>query len=139
MVHVDILDLFVYMFTGKSVGELKYNCTYCGTASTSATKVTSLFTITHKRHNSIQEHIDASNNKTKKCSHCGKDSSRTYRYNSVIVGNLISIVQMDSLASKVIIRMITYILSRRYLLTKTCCGVVIFSTMFMYISSRTTD
>jgi len=79
---VDITDLFVYMFTGKSVGKLKYNCMECGTASTSATKVTSLFTITHKRYNSIQEHIDANNNKTKKCSHCDKDNSRTYEYNS---------------------------------------------------------
>ena len=79
---VDISDLFVHMFTGKSVGKLKYNCTECGTALTSATKVTSLFTITQKRYNSIQEHIDANNNKTKKCSHCGKDNSRTYKYNS---------------------------------------------------------
>jgi len=79
---VDITDLFVYMFTGKSVGKLKYNCMECGTASTSATKVTSLFTITHKRYNSIQEHIDANNNKTKKCSHCDEDNSRTYEYNS---------------------------------------------------------
>ena len=63
---VDISDLFVYMFTGKSIGKLKYNCTECGTASTSATKVISLFTITHKRYNSIQEHIDANDNKTKK-------------------------------------------------------------------------
>src|SRR6202522_2966951 len=79
---VDISDLFVHMFTGKSVGKLKYNCTECGTALTSATKVTSLFTITQKRYNSIQEHIDANNNKTKKCSHCGKDNSKTYKYNS---------------------------------------------------------
>jgi len=80
---VDITDLFFYMFTGKSVGKLKYNCTECGTASTSATKVTSLFTITHKRYNSIQENIDANNNnKAKKCSHCDKDNSRTYEYNS---------------------------------------------------------
>jgi len=70
------------MFTGKSVGKLKYNCTECGTVLTSATKVTSLFTITQKRYNSIQEHIDANNNKTKKCSHCGRNNSRTYKYNS---------------------------------------------------------
>ena len=63
---VDISDLFVYMFTGKSVGKLEYNCINCGTSSTSAIKVTSLFTITRKRYNSIQEHIDANNNKTKK-------------------------------------------------------------------------
>ena len=79
---VDISELFVYMFTGKSVGKLKYNCTDCGTASTSSTKVTSLFTITQKRYNSIQEHIDANNNKTKKCTHCGNNTSRTYIYNS---------------------------------------------------------
>ena len=40
-----------------------------------------MFTITWKRYNSIQEHIDADNNKTKKCTHCGKVSSRTYTYN----------------------------------------------------------
>ena len=79
---VDISDLFVYMFTGKSVGKLKYNCTECGTTSTSATKVTSLFTIARKRYNSIQEHINANDNKIKKCSHCGNDSFRIYKYNS---------------------------------------------------------
>ena len=45
---VDISDLLVYMFTGRSVGQIKYNCTECGTASTSATKVTSMFTISLK-------------------------------------------------------------------------------------------
>ena len=79
---VDMTDLCMYMFTGRSIGKLKYNCTECGTVSTSATKVTSLFTITHKKYNSIQEHIDANNNKTKKCSHCNNDVSRTYKYNS---------------------------------------------------------
>ena len=79
---VDISDLFLYMFTGKSVGKLKYNCTDCATSTTSATKVTSLFTITQKKYNSIQDHIDASNNKTRKCSHCGNNNSRTYKYNS---------------------------------------------------------
>jgi hypothetical protein len=54
------------MFTGKSIGKLKYNCTECGTASTSATKVTSLFTITQKRYNSIQEHIDANQQQDQK-------------------------------------------------------------------------
>ena len=78
---VDISDLFVYMFTGKSVGKLKYNCTKCGTTSTSTTKVTSLFTIAQKRYNSIQEHIDANDNKTKKCP-CGNNCVRIYRYNS---------------------------------------------------------
>jgi hypothetical protein len=70
------------MLTGKSIGKLKYNCTECGTTSTSATKITSLFTITQKQHNSIQEHIDASNNKTKKCTNCNNNTSRTYKYNS---------------------------------------------------------
>ena len=79
---VDISDLFIYMFTGKSIRKLKYNCTECGTVSTSATKVTSLFTITHKWYNSIQEHTDANDNKTKKCSHYGKENSITYEYNS---------------------------------------------------------
>ena len=79
---VDISELFFYMFTGKSIGKLKYNCTQCGTASTSTTKVTSFFTITRKLYNSIQEHIDASNNKTKKCTHCNNNASRSYKYNS---------------------------------------------------------
>ena len=79
---VDISELFLHMFTGKSIGKLKYNCTECGTASTSATKITSLFTIARKRYNSIQEHIDANMNKTKKCDNCGKDNSRIYKYNS---------------------------------------------------------
>ena len=35
---VDISDLLVYMFIGRSVGNLNYNYTECGTASTSATK-----------------------------------------------------------------------------------------------------
>jgi uncharacterized protein DUF6570/helitron helicase-like protein/PIF1-like helicase len=79
---VDISELLVYMFTGRSIGKIKYNCTECGTASTSATKVTSLFTISRKRYNSIQEHIDADSNKTKKCSHCGNNNSKSYKYNS---------------------------------------------------------
>ena len=79
---VDISELLVYMFTGRSIGKIKYNCTECGTASTSATKVTSLFTISRKRYNSIQEHIDADSNKTKKCSHCGNNNSKSYEYNS---------------------------------------------------------
>ena len=79
---VDISDLLVYMFTGRSVGQIKYNCTECGTASTSATKVTSMFTISWKQYSSVQEHIDADNNKTKKCSHCGNDNSKIYKYNS---------------------------------------------------------
>ena len=54
----------------------------CDTASTSATKVTSLFTISWKRYNSIQEHIDADSNKTEKCSHCGNNISKSYKYNS---------------------------------------------------------
>src|ERR1700678_3290838 len=47
---VDMSDLLVYMFTGRSVGQIKYKCTECGTASTSATKVTSMFTISQKHH-----------------------------------------------------------------------------------------
>ena len=42
----------------------------------------SLFTISRKRYNSIQEHIDADSNKTKKCSHCGNNNSKSYEYNS---------------------------------------------------------
>ena len=79
---VDMSDLFVYMLTGKSTGKLEYNCTECGTASISTAKVTSLFTITRKKYNSIQEHIDASNNKARKCTNCNNNISRTYKYNS---------------------------------------------------------
>ena len=77
-----IYQIFLFLCTGKSVGKLKYNCTGCGTVSTSTTKVTSLFTITQKQYNSIQEHIDASNNKTKKCPHCDNNTSRICKYNS---------------------------------------------------------
>jgi len=73
---VDITDLFVYMFTGKSVGKLKYNCTESlelQVCSQSHIKDTVQFR---------NIYIDANNNKTKKCSHCGKDNSRTYEYNS---------------------------------------------------------
>jgi Helitron helicase-like domain at N-terminus/PIF1-like helicase len=90
---VDISDLLVYMFTGKAVGKLKYNCTECGTSSTSTIKVTSLFTITRKRHDSIQEHIDANYNKMKKCSNCGKDSSRIYKYDSPLCFQIIGFTQ----------------------------------------------
>ena len=79
---VDISELFLHMFTGKSIGKVKYNCTECGTASTSSNKITSLFTIAHKRYNSVQEHIDGNNNKTKKCNNCGKENSRIFKYNS---------------------------------------------------------
>ena len=43
-----------------------------------------MFTITQKQkqYNSIQEHIDASNNKTKKYPHCDNNTSRIYKYNS---------------------------------------------------------
>ena len=41
-----------------------------------------MFTITQKQYYSIQEHIDASNNKTKKCTDCNNNTSRTYKYNS---------------------------------------------------------
>jgi hypothetical protein len=79
---VDISELYLRMFTGKTIGKSEYNCTECGTASRSSNKITSLFTIVHKRYNSIQDHIDANNNKTKKCDNCGKINSRTYKYNS---------------------------------------------------------
>ncbi len=79
---VDISELFLHMFTGKTVGKIIFNCINCGTSSISATKVTSLITIVRKKYNSIEEHIDANNKKTKKCNQCGDDILRTYKYNS---------------------------------------------------------
>ena len=58
-------DPFVHMITAESIKKLKYNYTECSSTSTSTTKVTSLLIITQKQYNSIQEHINASNNKTK--------------------------------------------------------------------------
>ena len=45
-------------------------------------KVTNLYTISQKIYNSIQDHIKADNNKTKKCSGCGNNKSKTFKYNS---------------------------------------------------------
>jgi len=79
---VDISELFLHMFTGKSIGKLIYNCLECGTTSNSATKISCLFTIARKQYDSIQEHIDANMNKKKKCNNCNKEISKTYKYNS---------------------------------------------------------
>ena len=70
------------MFTGKSIGKILFNCTNCGPSTTSPTKITTLFTITVKKYTSIQEHIDAISRKTKKCSHCNENISKTHKYNS---------------------------------------------------------
>ena len=82
---VDIGDLLHYMFTGKSIGKIISNCENCGVSRTSASKskVTSLFSITLQRFSTIQEHLDATAKKTKKCS-CGHDATKTYKYNSSV-------------------------------------------------------
>ena len=80
---VDIGDLLLHMFTGKSIGKIIFNCENCGVSTTSASKVTSLFSITLHRFSTIQEHLDATAKKTKKCA-CGHDVTRTYKYNSSV-------------------------------------------------------
>ena len=78
------------MFTGKSIGKIIFNCENCGVSTTSASKVTSLFSITLQRFSTIQEHIDATIKKTKKCT-CGHDVTRTYKYNSAVDFQVISL------------------------------------------------
>ena len=78
------------MFTGKSIGKIIFNCENCGVSQTSASRVTSLFSITLQRFLTIQEHLDASANKTKKC-RCGHDATRTYKYNSSVDFQAISL------------------------------------------------
>ena len=80
---VDMGDLLLHMFTGKSIGKILYDCENCGISKTSASRVTSLYSITRQRFSTIQEHLDATVNKTKKCE-CGHDVTRTYKYNSSI-------------------------------------------------------
>ena len=80
---VDISDLLLHIFTGKSIGKIIFNCENCGVSTTSASKVTSLFSITQHRFSTIQEHLDATSKKTKKCT-CGHDAMRTYKYNSSV-------------------------------------------------------
>ncbi len=79
---VDISELFLHLFTGKTIGKVIFNCVNCGTRSNSTVKVTSLITIAQKKYNSIEEHINANINKTKKCNQCGNNVFKTYKYNS---------------------------------------------------------
>ena len=79
---IDISDLLLYIFASKGIGKISYNCTNCGASTTSAIKVTTLFTISVKKYPSIQEHIDAIARKTKKCSQCSQNVSKTHKYNS---------------------------------------------------------
>jgi hypothetical protein len=80
---VDISDLLLYMFTEKSIGKIIFNCENCGVSRTSTSKLTSLFSITLQRFPTIQEHLDATTKRTKKCT-CGHNATRTYKYNSSI-------------------------------------------------------
>ena len=80
---VDISDLLLHMFTGKSIGKIIFNCENCGVSRTSASRVTSLFSITIQRFSTIQEHLDATAKKTSKCT-CGHNVTRTYKYNSSV-------------------------------------------------------
>ena len=50
---VDISDLLLYIFASKGIGKILYNCTNCGASTTSAIKVTTLFTISVKKYPSI--------------------------------------------------------------------------------------
>ena len=87
---VDISDLLLHMFTGKSIGKIIFNCENCGQSNTSASKVTSLFSIIQQRFSTIQEHLDATTKKTKKCT-CGHNATRTYKYNSSVNFQVISL------------------------------------------------
>ena len=87
---VDINDLLLHMFTGKSIGKILFNCENCGISTTSPSKLTSLFSIAQKKYPTIQEHLDASAKKTKKCL-CGHNATRTYKYNSSIDFRVISL------------------------------------------------
>jgi len=78
------------MFTGKSIGKILFDCENCGISKTSTSRVTSLYSITRQRFSTIQEHLDATVNKTKKCE-CGHDVTRTYKYNSSICFQAISL------------------------------------------------
>jgi len=87
---VDIGDLLLYMFTEKSIGKIIYNCEHCGVRRTSASKITSLFSITQQRLSIIQEYLDATAKKTKKCT-CGHDATKIYKYNSSVDFQAISL------------------------------------------------
>ena len=81
---LDMSDLLVYMFTGKSIGKIIYNCTNCGVSITdNHSKITSLYSVPRRPYLTIQNHLDATANKTKKC-RCGHDVPRTYKYNSPV-------------------------------------------------------
>lgn len=92
---VDISELLLRMFTGKSIGKILFNCTNCGASTTSATKITTLFTISVKNYTSIQEHINATARKTKKCSHCDENIFKTHKYNSPPCLRVISFSQQS--------------------------------------------
>ena len=77
---VDISELLIHMFTGKAIGNITFKCTNCGNSSNSSSKFTTLYTITRKKYTSIQEHLDATTSKAKKCILCSGNMSRTYKY-----------------------------------------------------------
>jgi hypothetical protein len=77
---VNISEILVRMFTGKAIGNIVFNCTNCGVSLNSPSKLTSLYTINKKKYTTIQEHIDATNNKPKQCNRCDGNISRIYKY-----------------------------------------------------------
>ena len=87
---VDISELLLHMFTEKSIGKIIFNCENCGVSRTSGSRVTSLFSITRQRFPTIQDYLDATAKKTKKCA-CGHDVTRTYKYNSSVDFRVISL------------------------------------------------
>jgi hypothetical protein len=87
---VDISDLLLHIFTGKSIGKIIFNCGNCGVSSTSTTRVTGLFSITQQRFSTIQEHLNASAKRTKKCT-CGHHATRSYKYDSTVDFRAISL------------------------------------------------
>jgi hypothetical protein len=87
---VDISDLLLYIFTEKSIGKIIFNCGNCGISNTSRSRLTSLFSITLQKFPTIQEHLDAATKRTNKCT-CGHNATRTYKYNSSIDFQVISL------------------------------------------------
>jgi hypothetical protein len=62
----------------------------CGVSKTSTSRLTSLFSITVPKFPTIQEHLDATTKRTKKCT-CGHNATKTYKYNSSIDFQVISL------------------------------------------------
>ena len=56
--------MICYFICLQSIGKIIFNYENCGVSRTSASRVTSLFSITLQRFSTIQEHLDATAKKT---------------------------------------------------------------------------